>query len=52
MYANRRPKIIAMMIGFRMKNVRTRIAAMNIIAIPRFMSSWSVMVVYGFGGYK
>lgn len=52
MYAKRRPNIIAMIIGFRTKKVRRKIAAMKMIAIPRFMSLWSGMVIYGFGGYK
>jgi len=46
MYAKRRPNIIAMMIGFRMKNVRTKIPAMIMATIPRFTSLWSVMIIY------
>ena len=52
MYAKSRPKIIGIIIGLRMKNARTKIPRIIAPTIPFLMSTWSAIIIYGFGTYK
>ena len=52
MYAKSSPKMIGIMIGFRIKNVRVKIARIRAATTTLFMSFDSVMVFYVFPTYK
>jgi len=49
MYAKSRPKMIGIMIGLRMKNVRTKIPRIIAPTIPFLMSTWSAMIMLRIG---